>query len=178
MHAISKRMTDHHESTKYDYDSPSGNPNLTKNKILEYTAAKSEFKAIMNIFYNDKPDGKFTTDIVGNLIRKIIKETMDNHHIYPKSRVNNTQNSNKFNSIANMVLLDSTANRKEIKDKLPSDYFMIIKTKSEGSFYCEQNLIDINEAIQVVSEIEAEKFIDNRAEKIALMINNYFQPKQ
>jgi hypothetical protein len=83
---ISKQITDNHESTKYD--SPSSNPNLTQEKILGFTTSKSEFKAIINIFYNDKPEAKFTVDIVGNQITKVDKSKMDLHYIYPKSLMN------------------------------------------------------------------------------------------
>ena len=169
-------MTDHHESTKYDYDSPSSNPGLTKNKILEYTPTTSGFKAIMNIFYNDKVDGKFTMDIAGNPIRKINKEKMDNHHIYPKSRVDSLEKVilSKFNSIANIILLDNNTNREDIKDKAPLEYFSTINLSPKGSFNCEQNLIDIHEAIKIELEADAEKFIDDRAEKIAEIVNSYF----
>lgn len=175
IYEISKIMTDSHESNKYDYDSPSGNPNLTKNKILEYTTSKSGFKAIMNIFYNDNPGGNFTIDIKGNLIKKIDKSKMDNHHIYPKSRVSGFAKASKFNSIANIVLVDINANREEIKDKSPSDYFKSINLNKKGAIFCAQNLIDIDEAMRIESEADAERFIDNRAEKIADMVNDYFK---
>jgi len=120
------------------------------------------------------PDAKFTVDISGNSIREIDKRKRDNHHIFPKARVNNFSQKSKFNSIANIVLIDSTINRVDIKDKSPSEYFPIIKLQSKGEFNCDQNLIDINKAIQIDSEKEAEIFIDKRAEKIAEIINFYF----
>ena len=174
LYSISKKITDNHESTKYDYASPSSNPNLTYEKILGFTTSKSEFKAIINIFYNDKPDGKFTTDIVGNKIKEVDKGKMDNHHIYPKSRVNPFSNKSKFNSIANIVLIDSISNRIDIKDKLPKDYFKLIISEEKGVFFCKQNLIDIDEVMKIDSEISAKEFIDNRAKKIAAIINSYF----
>ena len=173
IYEISKIMTDNHESQR-KYDSPSSNPNLTPNKILETTASKIGFKAIMSVLYNDKPEGKFTTDLVGNPIKKLDKSKMDNHHIYPKSRVANFSNQSKFNSVANIVLLDNNANREEIKDKSMSDYFKQISEAPKGRFNCEQNLIDLDDAINVTSEEQAELFLQSRAEKIAKIVNDYF----
>jgi uncharacterized protein with ParB-like and HNH nuclease domain len=172
LYAISRKMTDSHESTKYDYESLSGNPNMTKNKILECTTAKATFKAVMNILYNEKSGGLFTVDILGNNIKN--KLNKDNHHIYPRSRVSAFSAGSKFNSIANIVLIDSTSNRQDIKDKSPSEYFSKISSQIQGRHYCEQNLIDIDEAINMDSEIRADLFIDNRAEKIAKIVNQYF----
>jgi hypothetical protein len=174
IYSISKQITDNHESTKYDYISPSSSPNLTQEKILAFTTSKSEFKAIINIFYNDKPNAKFTVDIVGNQVTKVDKSKMDAHHIYPKSRVEKFSIKSKFNSIANIVLIDSNTNRFEIKDKSPQDYFKTINSETKGKFNCEQNLINIHEAMQIETEVEAEVFIDNRAKEIAIIINSYF----
>lgn len=176
IYSISKQMSDSHESTKYNYTSPSNSPNLTKNEILGFTASGKPFKAIMNIFYIDKVDGNFTVDITGNVIgRELIKYGMDIHHIYPKARVNNFSIKSKFNSIANTVFVDSNANREEIKDKSPSDYFKTIGLDEKGHFFCSQNLIDINKVILVSSEGDAEIFIDSRAEQIAIIVNSYFK---
>ena len=128
----------------------------------------------MSVLYNDKPEGKFTTDLVGNPIKKLDKSKMDNHHIYPKSRVTNFSNQSKFNSVANIVLLDNNANREEIKDKSMSDYFKQISEAPKGRFNCEQNLIDLDDAINVTSEEQAELFLQSRAEKIAKIVNDYF----
>jgi hypothetical protein len=92
-------MTDSHESEKYNYDSPRSNPNLTADQVLDITTSNSKFKAIMNIFYIEKTQAKFTVDISGNLIRTIDKSKMDHHHIFPKSRVSNFTSKSKFNSI-------------------------------------------------------------------------------
>lgn len=175
IYSISKKLTDSHESVKYDYESPSISPAITKNQVLEITTSKTAFKAIMNIFYIDKVDGKFTHDIVGNPIRMIDKSTMDNHHIYPKTRVDNFSTKSKFNSIANIVLVDSTANREDIKDKSPKEYFLTVKENNQGEFYCAQNLIDIEKAIGIESEEDAEKYINERAESIASVVNSYFK---
>lgn len=63
---------------------------------------------------------------------------------------------------------------KQIKDKLPKEYFSTIKLKSQGKLWCEQNLIDIEEAVQIDSEERALIFIAKRAKKIAEVINSYF----
>lgn len=175
IYALSKQMTDSHESEKYNFVSPSSNPNLTSDQILEITTSNSKFKAIMNIFYIDKVKGNFTVDISGNRIRTIDKRNMDYHHIFPKSRVANFTSKSKFNSIANFVLIDSLANRENIKDKIPKEYFSFIKSQKDGSIHCNQNLIDIDKAVAVESEQCAEEFIKERANLIAETINSYFQ---
>ena len=175
--SLSKQVTDSHESEKYNYISPSSNPNLTEDQILEITTSSAKFKAIMNIFYIDKINGKFTTDIVGNPIRGIDKSKMDYHHIFPKSRVIGFTAKSKFNSIANFVLIDSSFNRESIKDKSPKEYFSQIKIEEQGSFFCEQNLINIDVAIQIETEDEAKEFIRQRASQIANIINSHFSIK-
>lgn len=170
IYSISKQMTDSHESEMYNYDSP----NLTVDQVLEITTSNSKFKAIMNIFYIDKINGKFTVDISGNPIRTIDKSQMDYHHIFPKSRVTNFTAKSKFNSIANFVLIDSTANRENIKDKIPKEYFRSINAQKNGMFHCEQNLIDINAAIKIEDENTAVEFINNRANIISETVNSYF----
>jgi len=175
LYVISKQISQDHESTKYNFVSLSSCPNLTGNQILEFVPSKMAFKAIMNIFYIEKIDGLFTVDIVGNSIGRDLHKTMlDNHHIYPKARVRNFSNNSKFNSIANTVLLDSKANREDIKDKNPQDYFSKIHSNTKGSFYCKQNLINIDAATRVTSEVEAETFIQDRAKNIATIVNSYF----
>jgi hypothetical protein len=174
IYSISKQMTDSHESEMYNYDSPSSSPNLTVDQVLEITTSNSKFKAIMNIFYIDKIDGKFTVDISGNLIKAIDKSQMDYHHIFPKSRVTNFTVKSKFNSIANFVLIDSIANRENIKDKTPKEYFSSINAQTNGIFNCEQNLIDINAAMKIEDENTAVEFIKNRAYIISEIVNSYF----
>lgn len=173
LYDISKQMTNSHESTRYNYSSPSGNPSLTQDKVLECVKSKSDFKAIINIFYNQNVDGKFSHDIAGNHIKKT---ELDYHHIYPSSRVNSFSAKSKFNSIANIVMVDSNTNREEIKDKLPKDYFERIRSEHRihAKNWCEQNLIDIDKAVLVDSEESAEKFIEDRAAKIAEAVNSYF----
>lgn len=173
LHEISKQMTNSHESTRYNYSSPSSNPSLTQDKVLECVKSKSDFKAIINIFYNQNVNGKFSHDIAGNHIKKT---ELDHHHIYPSSRVNNFSSKSKFNSIANIVMLDSNTNREEIKDKSPKEYFERIRSENpkHAKNWCEQNLIDIGQAVLVDSEEIAEKFIEDRAAKIAEIVNSYF----
>lgn len=172
---ISKQITNQHESTRYKYNSPYKNKRieLTAVKILEITKSTTQFKVISNIFYNQNVDGKFVHDIAGYQTRKI---ELDHHHIYPTSRVSNFSLKGKFNSIANIVLIHSNTNREEFKDKLPKEYFSKIKLNNseKAKNWCEQNLIDINEAIKIDTEQKADIFIQNRAEKIACTVNSFF----
>jgi hypothetical protein len=174
IYSLSKQMTDSHESEKYNYNSPSSSPNLDTEQVLAITTSSSKFKAIMNIFYIDKIKGKFTVDITGNHIKTIDRKTMDNHHIFPKSRVANFKAKSKFNSIANFVIVDSSANRINIKDKTPKVYFSEINLQGDAEFYCKQNLIEFNEVKNIETENEAEIFIKKRARIIADIINSYF----
>lgn len=174
IYSLSKQITDGHESNQNTYDSPSSSPNLNADQVLEITTSGSKFKAIMNIFYLDKIKGKFTVDITGNAIKNLDKSIMDNHHIFPKSRVTNFKAKSKFNSIANFVVVDSVANRINIKDKSPKTYFSEINSQDDGKFFCEQNLIDFNEVVKIEMESEAEIFIRRRAIKIAEIVNSFF----
>jgi hypothetical protein len=99
---------------------------------------------------------------------------MDNHHIFPRSRVTNFNAKSKFNSIANFVIVDSATNRVDIKDKTPKVYFGEINSQDDAEFYCKQNLIEFNEVKNIETENEAEIFIRKRAELIADIINSYF----
>lgn len=173
LYNISKGLSDYTGLDKYEYDSPAGKPSLTKDAVLEAVASKAIFQTIKNIFYKDKIGGKFTVDIMGHKINND-ETNMDDHHIYPKSKVNNFSKKSKFNSIANIMLVDSTLNRVDIKDKKPSDYFVQIGQQDNGAFNCDQNLINLDDIKNVNSEESASNFIDNRAEKIANIINEHF----
>lgn len=173
LYKISKGLTDSTGLDKYEYDSPAGKPSLTKDSVLAAVTSKTIFQAIKNIFYKDKIGEKFTVDIMGHQINS--NETnMDDHHIYPKSKINNFSKKSKFNSIANIVLIDSNLNRMDIKDKKPSDYFVQIGQQDNGAFNCDQNLISLADIKNVNSEESASNFIDDRAAKIAKIINEYF----
>lgn len=172
--SISFQITNEHYSSKYEYSLPSRKPNITTEQVLEITSSMTQFKAIMNIFYIGKFNGKFTVDIAGTEIKNT--NAMDNHHIFPKSRVKNFHTKSKFNSIANFILLDSLINREYIKDSTPKEYvenFKNLSTRYE--FYFEQNLIDVNKLSTVDTELNAENFIQHRAELIAENINSYFE---
>lgn len=175
LHEISKGMINHNGFDKYAYTSPIGKPSLSKDSILNATTSTAIFQAIKILFYKDKIGGNFTVDIMGHQI-KDTENSMDDHHIYPKSKVNNFSVKSKFNSIANIAYIDSTLNRVEIKDKKPCDYFVEIGStnQDQASFNCKQNLIDIEEIKKVDSEDSASAFIEKRAEDIANLINEYF----
>lgn len=173
LHQISLQITTAHSSEKYKFTSTYSNPNITSAQILEITTSSSKFKAIMNIFYSEKAHGKFTVDIAGNSIKGISKENMDNHHIFPKARVANFTAKSQFNSIANIVLIDSITNREIIKDKPPSDYIKEINSGGE-EHNCSQNLIDLNQLLLVTNEQTAKEFIEKRSVEISSSINTYF----
>lgn len=173
LHEISKGMVNHNGLDKYVYTSPIGKPSLSKENVLNATTSTAIFQAIKILFYKDKIGGNFTVDIIGNQI-KDTESSMDDHHIYPKSKVKNFSAKSKFNSIANIAYIDMQLNRVEIKDKKPCDYFMEIKKINKAHFNCEQNLIDIEEIERVDSEDSASVFIEKRAEDIANLINEYF----
>ena len=175
LYDISKRVVNEHEFKKYDFDALFSTPNLTPSKVLEITTTKAEFRAVLNILYDEKPKGKFDRDILGNKVLKVNPSKFDNHHIYPKTRVSDFSNKSPYNSIANIVLVDSKQNREEIKDKTPSDYFKFIENLEGGRDFSEANLIDLNEALKVSSNDDALMFITSRANKIAEMINFFFK---
>lgn len=174
-HDIAQRIIREHEFKKYEFSSPTSVPNLTAGRILEVTTSKAEFKAILNILYNEKPEGRFDRDILGTKISKVDSSKFDNHHIYPKARVSDFKSKSPFNSIANIVLLNSQQNRDEIKDHSPSEYFQYIQELPNGESFCDQNLISISDALKVSSTESALIFITNRANKIADAVNYFFK---
>jgi hypothetical protein len=97
LHSISIGLTDGRGLDKYEYTSPVGKISLTRDNILNATTSTAIFKAIKNLFYKDKIGGKFTVDIMGHQI-KDTEISMDDHHIYPKSKVDNFATKSKFNS--------------------------------------------------------------------------------
>lgn len=174
LHEISKGLTNGNSFDKYEYTSPIGKTSLNKDSVLNATTSTAIFQAIKILFYKNKIGGKFTVDIIGHQI-KDTENNMDDHHIYPKSKVNNFSAKSKFNSIANIAYIDANLNRINIRDKKPCDYFNEIKNNNQRTnFNCEQNLIDMEEIIKVDSEDSASIFIEKRAEKIANIINDYF----
>lgn len=175
LYEISKQVVDEHEFKRYTFNSPVPPVNLSANRILEMTTSKSEFRAVLNILYDEKPKGKFDRDILGNKVLKVDSTKFDNHHLFPKTRVSNFSSKSPYNSIANIVLVDSKQNRDEIKDKAPSEYFKYINSLENGSLYCEANLIDLNEALRVDNSEEALIFITARASRISEMVNYFFK---
>lgn len=173
LHQISLQITGAHASEKYNFTSAYSNPNITSSQILEITTSSSRFKAIMNIFYSEKAHGKFTVDIAGTSIKGISKDYMDNHHIFPKSRVTNFTAKSQFNSIANIILIDRTTNREIIKDRPPSDYIKEMNSTTV-KHNCDQNLIDLDKILLVSNEETAKEFIENRSVKISASVNSYF----
>jgi uncharacterized protein with ParB-like and HNH nuclease domain len=173
LYEISKGLANSNGFDKYEYVSPIGKPSLNKDNILNATTSTAIFQAIKILFYKDKIGGKFTVDIMGNQI-KDIETSMDDHHIYPKSKVKNFSTKSEFNSIANIAYIDSTLNRVDIKDKKPYDYFGEIANNTQAEFNCNQNLINIDEIKNIDSENKARLFIEKRADEIANLINEYF----
>ena len=170
---ISKGLSEENGFEKYEYSSPVGKVNLTKEDILNSDNSTAIFQAIKILFYKYKIGGMFTVDIMGHHI-KDIENAMDDHHIYPKSKIKNFSTKSKFNSIANIAYIDSKLNRIDIKDKKPCDYFDKIEMNNNAKFNCDQNLIDIEMMKNINSEESASKFIEKRAEKIANLINENF----
>ena len=146
LYNISKGLTSNGGLDKYEYVSPVGKINLTQDDILNATTSTAIFKAIKNLFYKDKIGGKFTVDIAGHPIKNKEK-SMDDHHIYPKSKIENFSTKGFFNSIANIAYIDSSLNRIDIKDKAPSEYFTSLRQQDNAEFNCEQNLIDLDSVI-------------------------------
>ena len=173
LYEISNGFTSCNGFDKYEYTSPVGIPSLTRESVLKATTSTAIFQVIKLLFYKDKIGGNFTVDIMGHQI-KDTENSMDNHHIYPKSKVKDFSNKSEFNSIANIVYIDSTLNRVDIKDKKPCNYFNEIANIAQAEFNCKQNLIDIEVVKNIDSEESALIFINNRAKEIANLINKFF----
>lgn len=175
-HSLSLQMITKHESEKYNYPSFSSSPNLRSDDVLEITPSSAKFTSILNIFYNEKVKGLFTVDIAGNKLKLSNLNAQDRHHIFPKARAANYTPKSIFNSIANYILLDSSYNRVSVKDKSPKEYLQDLKSfNPKIEQHCAHNLIDYKFLSNVHNQTQAEEFIKNRAQKIADMVNSYFE---
>lgn len=157
---------------KLPYRDLSYSINLSEEDILKITPSTTKFQTILNIFYMDKLEGKFTVDLTGIEINQKQIEDMDKHHIFPKSKVNNFNSRSEFNSIANQILLCNFNNREVFRDKMPKSYLSSIEaTQDRIAFSCEQNLIDYVILSQVDNEDIAKQMIRERAKRIANVLN-------
>ncbi len=57
--------------------------------------------------------------------------TLDDHHIFPKSKASEFNAGNKINSIANKTLVDRATNEKYIRDSRPSQYLQKIMEEQD-----------------------------------------------
>jgi len=174
-HDLASQLKVGHKCQTLNVESLSTNPNLTVNKVLECTASISAFKAVSNILYQEKPDGKFDRDILGNQINV---NNFDLHYIYPKALVNQFTRKCPFNSIANIIYLHNSTNSGTIKDKSPENYFGKLREQigtGKLAQRCEQNLIDLDKVSKINNGSKALEFIKNRAAKIAEIVDNYFK---
>lgn len=189
---ISKQFSEETQFNKYRQlsdnfkDIHRGEETIGYRDILEHHQKNAFFHAVICILYSEHPCDKCTHDLYGAKINSFSDiNKMDYHHIYPKSRVSTAQRgrakgSNIFDSIANMVLINKDGNRKDIRDKLPSEYVPLIiehihSSPYEARKYFEKNFIDEEELSRVNNEESAIKFIENRAKKIADAVNTYLK---
>lgn len=149
---------------------------LSGEDILQITPSSTKFDTILNIFYADKIKGLFTVDLLGNELTLSNLNNSDKHHIYPKSKIYNFKPKSAFNSIANYVLVCRFHNREIIKDKTPAEYIPIIANNVERiKFYCNQNLLDYEDLLEINTEGDALEMIRNRANKIAFLLSDYIR---
>jgi hypothetical protein len=59
--------------------------------------------------------------------------TLDDHHIFPKSKASEFNAGNKINSIGNKTLVDRVTNEKYIRDSRPSQYLRKIMEEQDIS---------------------------------------------
>lgn len=142
---------------------------LTKEDILNCRPVMSnKFKSIRYIL---KKAGYFSQDIMGNGFN----DEMDDHHIIPKSLVINRDEAILFDSIANRMPLDKVHNRSDISNKEPSEYLNEIKRIRGDVQFSEFERTNLIEGfIDANTEDEWLKVLHERAEKIAVIVNNHF----
>jgi len=147
---------------------------LRSENIKEFTQGKISYKAIMYILYKEKHGGYFHKDLLNNNISYPKENEIEEHHLIPKANTKGNKNS-IFNSVANIVFLNTVSNRYEIKDMPFIEYMNKIKSvlgEKTFSYVLEQNLIDEK---FIKSDFSPTEFLENRAEKIANLINDYFK---
>ena len=142
---------------------------LDQDDILDIKIKQRACNSILYIMYHENYDGKFIQDISGSKI-KYSSSSIDIHHLIPRSH--GGKSSEKLETLANLVYLNSDFNRNVIKD---SDYILYmnqIKDKLGDDYYhsvMKQNLIP--EFGHANSKVD---FLAKRAELIAQYVNKYF----
>ncbi|WP_458701343.1 DUF262 domain-containing protein [Sulfurospirillum sp. 1307] len=124
------------------------------------------------ILYNERPTGMGYIDLTNNKIIGFKNNTLDEHHLVPKSK----KNTNSIvNSIANISLLNINTNRYEIKEVGFYSYLNELKkiySKEQFENILRQNYLNVNLINEEVSELE---ILEDRAKIFAEIITNYFK---
>jgi len=96
--------------------------------------------------------------------------TLDDHHIFPRSRGEEFKAGDQINAIVNRTLIDKDTNEKYIRDSRPSEYLKRIMkeqgiAEDELRRRLETHLID-SEAFNALLKDDYETFVSRRAERI------------
>ncbi len=168
---FAKYLSEAKDFEKYKYTNlPSMIINLTEEDILDIRPTKKPYFAIQYIIYHERASGKGLVDLLGHKVEfpKVIG--IDDHHLAPKSFF---KNDKKYESIGNKVLLDSSSNRFDIRNRFVFDYLDELKTyhKDKYEYILEQNMM---EGLITENITDYNKLISYRAKKLSEIVNGYF----
>lgn len=136
------------------------------------------FEAAYNIMTKEHYKGKFTLDL-NNISLCAGKTQIDQHHFFPKALSKNEKDP-IYNSIANIVPLNSQTNRYDIKDKEPLVFYRELNDKLQSSekvsSLLESNLIP-ESFLKDQSTFDSKTFLEARLVLVTEYINDFFSGK-
>lgn len=141
---------------------------VTKNDILQTNNKSKLYAIVLTLLYSN-----IHKDLEANSYDNIIN--IEEHHIIPK-RTCQKESINKIhmNSVANILLIDSTLNKK-IYDKNPNIYFEdIIMKHKDIKIFKSYELLPISDNITKNFD-KYEVFLEKRAEALADNVNEYLK---
>jgi len=149
--------------------------NYDANDVLGISIGKNApYVSVLHILFKEQHNGLGKVDFANSTIDNSKYITQDEHHIFAKSRTRGYPKNSLNNSIANITLLNSAANRWEIKDRAFGEYMSEMKqmySPKQFSHILAQNYIDVELVNCNASE---EDILKSRAEAIAATISSYF----
>ena len=164
-----------YELNKYTYtDLSKTTLNFTAKDIAHIRSSKNSYKGILYILYSLHHLNKGYLDLLDQKIDyPKLNSTLDEHHIIPKAMTKELQKT-IFGSIANITLLNRSANRYDLKDKHPKVYIPILE-KTFGTEKMEEILLQNFLPSQNDFNIDDEELLNKRAQIIADILNDYFK---
>lgn len=100
--------------------------------LMDFSTGYSFDKAVLCILAYQEPK-KFSDNSKVCLDNSYLSKSSakNYHHIFPKAFLKRIKQDSRANSLANISLIDDYQNKREIKDKKPSEYFSVFQSQNE-----------------------------------------------